>query len=44
MDGSFDLFHGIYKYNTESIDTIQNMKIALDDVTNKLKQMERIDR
>ena len=39
MDGSFDLFYGIYKYNTKSIDTIQKMKIALDVVTKKLKQM-----
>ena len=32
MDEPFDLFNGTYKYNTNYVDTIQKMKIALDDV------------
>ena len=29
MADSFDLFNGIYNYNTKSFDTIQKMKILL---------------
>ena len=39
MGNSFYLFYGIYKYNINSVDTIQKMKIALDGVLENLKEM-----
>mmetsp|Transcript_10306 Transcript_10306/g.13633 ORF Transcript_10306/g.13633 Transcript_10306/m.13633 type:complete len:437 (+) Transcript_10306:243-1553(+) len=37
---SFDLFYGLYKFNNNSFDTIQNLKGAMDDVVTRLKEME----
>ena len=44
MTDSFDLFYGIYKYNTNYVDTIQKMKIALDCVIENLKEMKQSDK
>ena len=44
MANSFDLFHGIYKYNKNSVNTIQKMNIALDGVIENLKEMECSDK
>ena len=44
MADSFDLFYGLYKYNTNSVDTIHKMKIALDGVIENLKEMEQSDK
>ena len=38
---SFELFYGLYKFNTNSLDTILQLKSALDDVVEKLKVMEQ---
>lgn len=37
---SFDLFYGLYKYNDNSMDTIVNLRDAMDDVVKNLKAME----
>ena len=44
MADSFDVFYGIYKYNTNYVDTIQKMKIDIDGVIENLKEMERSDK
>lgn len=38
---SFDLFYGLFKFNTHSADTIQNLKDAMEDVVTRLKQKEQ---
>ena len=40
---SFDLFYGLYKYNQNSMDTIIKLRNSMDDVVNKLKEMEDTD-
>jgi len=40
---SFDLFYGLYKYNSNSRDTIFKMKKAFEEVEKELRQMERDD-
>lgn len=40
---SFDLFYGLYKYNQNSMDTILNLRDAMDDVVDKLKEMEEVE-
>jgi hypothetical protein len=40
---SWDLFYGLFKYNSNSIDTIWKMKAAFDDVERGLREMERSD-
>ena len=37
---SFDLFYGLYKHNHNSRDTIIQLKQAMDDVVENLKQVE----
>jgi arogenate dehydrogenase (NADP+), plant len=37
---SFDLFYGLYKYNQNSMDTIEQLRSAMDDVVNRLKDTE----
>ena len=37
---SFELFYGLYKFNNNSLDTILQLRSALDDVVDKLKIME----
>lgn len=37
---SFDLFYGLYKYNQNSMDTILNLRSAMDEVVDKLRMME----
>jgi hypothetical protein len=37
---SFDLFYGLYKFNTNSMDTISKLRIAMDDVVGRLQAME----
>jgi len=37
---SFELFYGLYKFNTNSLDTILRLRSALDEVVEKLKVME----
>ena len=37
---SFDLFYGLYKYNTNSMDIIVKLKEAMDDVVGKLLEKE----
>ena len=44
MADYFDLFYGIYRYNTNSVDTIQKMKISLDGVIENLKEIEWSDK
>ena len=39
MADSFDLFYGIYKYNTNYVDTIQKTKIAPDGVIGNMKEI-----
>jgi prephenate dehydrogenase len=41
---SFDLFYGLYKYNQNSMDTIIKLRDSMDDVVQKLKEMERNDK
>jgi prephenate dehydrogenase len=38
---SFDLFYGLYKFNTNSRDTISQLKSALDEVVNDLTYKEK---
>eukprot|EP00980_Cylindrotheca_fusiformis_P007096 scaffold1489_cov194-Cylindrotheca_fusiformis.AAC.6 len=38
---SFDLFYGLYKYNQNSMKTIQQLKGALEDVEENLRRMEQ---
>lgn len=40
---SFDLFYGLYKYNPNSMDTVNNLKIAMDDVVLNLKKVEEAE-
>jgi len=40
---SFDLFYGLYKYNNNSVDTIVNLKNAMEEVVIKLKELEDED-
>ncbi|CAB9518296.1 Dehydrogenase [Seminavis robusta] len=37
---SFDLFYGLYKFNQNSLDTILQLRSAMDEVVDKLKVME----
>jgi arogenate dehydrogenase (NADP+), plant len=37
---SFDLFYGLYKFNQNSLDTIRELRSAMDDVVDKLNTME----
>mmetsp|Transcript_5995 Transcript_5995/g.11548 ORF Transcript_5995/g.11548 Transcript_5995/m.11548 type:complete len:402 (-) Transcript_5995:287-1492(-) len=37
---SFDLFYGLYKYNSNSMEIINNLKMAMDDVVGKLLEKE----
>jgi len=38
---SFDLFYGLYKYNRNSMETIQNLRNSMNDVVEKLMEMEK---
>jgi arogenate dehydrogenase (NADP+) len=38
---SFDLFYGLYKYNKNSMKTIQQLKGAMEDVEENLRRMEQ---
>ncbi len=40
---SFELFYGLYKYNTNSMATIKQLKSAMDNVVENLKTLERED-
>lgn len=40
---SFDLFYGLYKYNPNSMDTVNNLKSAMDDVVLNLKKVEEAE-
>jgi arogenate dehydrogenase (NADP+) len=37
---SFDLFYGLYKYNQNSMDTIENLQSAMNEVVQNLKSKE----
>ena len=37
---SWDLFYGLYKYNSKSIETIKNLKKSLNNLINRLENME----
>lgn len=41
---SFDLFYGLYKYNQNSMDTIINLRQSMEDVVERLKEMELNDK
>jgi prephenate dehydrogenase len=41
---SFELFYGIYKYNQNSLDTIVNLRSAMDEVVARLQEMEKTER
>eukprot|EP00591_Stephanopyxis_turris_P009223 CAMPEP_0195509892 /NCGR_PEP_ID=MMETSP0794_2-20130614/2693_1 /TAXON_ID=515487 /ORGANISM="Stephanopyxis turris, Strain CCMP 815" /LENGTH=468 /DNA_ID=CAMNT_0040637211 /DNA_START=136 /DNA_END=1542 /DNA_ORIENTATION=+ len=41
---SFDLFYGLYKYNPNAVETIMNLRSALDDVVTDLERMEEQDK
>jgi prephenate dehydrogenase len=41
---SFELFYGLYKYNTNSMATIEQLKAAMDNVVDNLKKLEAEDR
>lgn len=41
---SFDLFYGLYKYNKNSLDTILKLRDSMDDVVEKLREMELNDK
>ena len=41
---SFDLFYGLYKYNTNSMDIILKLQQSMTDVVHKLKEQEQQDR
>jgi len=38
---SFDLFYGLYKYNQNSVNTIQKLRVAMDNVVDELNKMEK---
>lgn len=40
---SFDLFYGLYKYNHYSMNTIVRLRESMDDVVERLKNMEKDD-
>lgn len=40
---SFELFYGLYKYNTNSMATIEQLKAAMDNVVENLKKLELQD-
>lgn len=40
---SFDLFYGLYKYNSNSLNTILRLRSAMDDVVRKLHEMDGKD-
>ena len=40
---SFDLFYGLYKYNQNSMDTILKLRNSMDDVVQKLRELEEVD-
>ena len=40
---SFDLFYGLYKYNQNSMRTIQGLQNAMEDVVANLKRLEQED-
>lgn len=40
---SFELFYGLYKYNTNSMATIEQLRLAMDNVVDNLKELERQD-
>jgi hypothetical protein len=40
---SFDLFYGLYKYNPNSMNTVNNLKAAMDDVVVNLKKVEEAE-
>lgn len=40
-EDSFDLFYGLYKYNQNSMKTIQQLKAAMEDVEENLQRMEQ---
>jgi len=40
---SFDLFYGLYKYNSNSLGTILKLRTAMDDVVLKLHEMDNKD-
>ena len=44
MADSLDLFFGIYKYNTNYVDTIQKIKVCLDGVIENSKEIEWSDK
>jgi arogenate dehydrogenase (NADP+) len=41
---SFELFYGLYKYNTNSMATIKQLQAALENVVDNLKKLEREDK
>eukprot|EP00429_Kryptoperidinium_foliaceum_P004044 CAMPEP_0176006666 /NCGR_PEP_ID=MMETSP0120_2-20121206/2838_1 /TAXON_ID=160619 /ORGANISM="Kryptoperidinium foliaceum, Strain CCMP 1326" /LENGTH=370 /DNA_ID=CAMNT_0017339409 /DNA_START=156 /DNA_END=1268 /DNA_ORIENTATION=+ len=41
---SFELFYGLYKYNTNSMTTIEQLKAAMDNVVDNLKKLEAEDK
>jgi arogenate dehydrogenase (NADP+), plant len=41
---SFELFYGLYKYNTNSMATIEQLRAAMDNVVDNLKKLESEDR
>jgi arogenate dehydrogenase (NADP+) len=43
-EDSFELFYGLYKYNTNSMATIEKLKAALDNVVTNLKKLELEDK
>eukprot|EP00590_Aulacoseira_subarctica_P007614 CAMPEP_0172416966 /NCGR_PEP_ID=MMETSP1064-20121228/3480_1 /TAXON_ID=202472 /ORGANISM="Aulacoseira subarctica , Strain CCAP 1002/5" /LENGTH=335 /DNA_ID=CAMNT_0013154985 /DNA_START=153 /DNA_END=1160 /DNA_ORIENTATION=+ len=40
---SFDLFYGLYKYNPNSMDTVNNLRSAMDEVVLNLKKVEEAE-
>ena len=40
---SFDLFYGLYKYNQNSMETIRQLQVAMEDVVQNLRQVEQRD-
>jgi arogenate dehydrogenase (NADP+) len=43
-EDSFDLFYGLYKYNQNSLATIQHLRAAMDNVVENLKRLEDEDK
>ena len=41
---SMDLFYGLYKYNTNSMTTIQQLQAAMDNVVDNLHELEQQDK